>query len=198
VIDPTLIIASLVAWVLLIPFMASLSRMSGGGAPKLPLGLDQWIFALPFLILLLDAGCGWLAIPGYICAVAGKRTANAPFLDLGTSTAWRATSLTKFLGWLRGRVPEWQYDAAGLALGGLAVVLGPALLIGLHGQIWAAVGLLASGGCKALAYVIGWRWSARLRARLDPDLQEPTGLAEYLTGAFHGIGVLLAWLLISA
>lgn len=184
-----------IAIVLSIPWMAWTSRMSGGGWPKLPAGLDQWLFALPYALLLAPL-LGWWTVLPYVGAVIGKRAPNAPWLDLGRSDKWRETSLTPFIDWLHGRVSEKTYDFVGLMISGLAAVLAPALALLIVGEPAAACILVVSGALKASAYDTGWHWPDF--NGYPEDINQPTEMGEALTGFFCGIGLLAAYISIQA
>jgi hypothetical protein len=173
------------ALILVIPYMAYISRLCGGGWPRLPSKFDQLLFALPYIVVLWPL-MGFWAILGFMGAFAGKCGPTAPWLDLGTSTRWRKTSLTFLIDWLRGKVSEYAYDVCGLAISGLTVTIAPAILCAIWGHHWAAAALLASGAAKALAYMIGWK--------IFPD-DRATVTGEYLTGAFAGVGILVSYAL---
>jgi len=188
-------------WLILILLGGWISRMSGGGWPKLPFGTDQIFYAMPygaitFLALLSTSGglfssypwhIWYLSLIAFICAVIGKRQANREYMDLGT---WKGVlrkphRYTAFLGWLKGRIPEYVYDWIGLFFVGLAVALVPSVIIAYVNPLAGLV--LASGGaCKAAAYQIGWKQSKF----------KPTELGEFLTGVFGYAGIILCYILL--
>lgn len=127
--------------------------MCGGGWPKLPAGLDQWLYALPYGLLCLPLG-PW-AILAYAGAFLGKRTGHGNFMDLGRWTKPAKPERLEFLiDHLKVRLPAFWYDAAGLALTGIAVTIIPGIILAFHHPAAGAI-LALSGATKAPAYMIG-------------------------------------------
>ena len=157
-----------------IPFMTILSRMSGGGKPKLPWGLDQWILPLPYL--LFWPVIGWWIVPAYLCAVLGLRLGhgrgfnyNQPF-EPGSKPE-RVEAL------IPNDISVWCRKFLIMVLTGLAVTLGTSLALLHSGEYFPSLLLFFSGGAKALAY-----------------LSPKTEISEYLRGSFLGLGVFLGYL----
>lgn len=164
---------------LIVPYMAWLSRMSGGGWPKLPLGLDQWCYALPYLLICWPVAGLWSILP-YICAVMGKRTGHGGFMDLGRWKRKRDEERLEFIiRHLKGKIPDSRYDFIGLAITGVSVSFVPVLVLLASNPVHSFV-LLVSGAAKAVAYWIGWEFAPN-----------PTETGEVLTGAFAGLGIAL-------
>lgn len=65
-----------------------LSRMCGGAPPKLPLGLDQWLYAIPYGVVAYLAVANpsvaiAAAVLSYFGAFLGKRTGHGQWFSLG-------------------------------------------------------------------------------------------------------------------
>ncbi len=174
-------------WVLVLPFAILggwISRMAGGGWPKLPFGLDQHLYAIPYAAVCYPIA-GWWCAAAYVGAFLGKRTGHGGYIDLGTSEKVRHHRADIFLEALRGKIPEYWYDFIGLIITGIAVTLIPGLAVAVHSSLlWGSV-LILSGALKAPAYAIGWRMDVFNKGPLD----EPTAQGEFFTG-FFGWGVL--------
>lgn len=176
-----------------------ISRMCGGGKPKLPLGLDQWLYALPYGALTFYALLStvqpfspypwyiWaLSITAYLGAFLGKRTGHGGFMDLGTWTKPRGDERLEFIikRWY-GRISEYAYDFLGLAITGLSTSLFAAAIIFTQSPL-AALALLCGGALKAAAYAIGWK---------QPWIQ-PTVFGEVFTGVFaYGSIAIAFWVI---
>lgn len=159
-----------------IPYMAWLSRMSGGGEPKLPWGLDQWLLSLPYLIFIPQVGY-WI-VPAYLSAVLGLRLGHGrgfhykiPFEPGSEPERVEAVIPDSW--------PVYWQKFSIMALNGLAVTLMLAIVTLCHGYVLSGLILALSGALKSLAYM----------TRKTED-------SEYLRGAFLGLGLLLAYLLI--
>lgn len=188
--------------------MATLSRMSGGMPPKLPFGLDQWIYSTPYLVLmLLSINIFTFKIVGivlvcWVLAMLGKRQANRVFMDLG-SWAEEVRKPHKYevvIGFLKPKISNYWYDFIGLTLLGLATVLAPGIFIITQGHLIAGLILLISGSLKGVSYAVGKilipngfnRW---LRdSKYFKHVHEDTQVGELLTGFFAGIGVVISWM----
>lgn len=181
-----------------------LSRMCGGGPPKLPWGLDQWIYGLPYALIALPVTATLGALVGleekdrkymkaaillpYAGAVVGKRTSHGGGIDMGTWPFDREDEALEFLiKPLRGKISEYWYDALLLAVTGVAVTLiAGFVLIFIHP--WAGILLAFSGMTKAPAYMIGWAIYPTGSGKGIPHLNEATAIGEFLTGFFaYGI-----------
>jgi hypothetical protein len=129
--------------------------MCGGGKPKLPLGLDQFVYALPYVLF----GSGWLSPAiAYAGGVYGKRTGHGQYHGVYAprqppeNDEWFDFIVRFFYG------PDTGWDAArstfGLILSGLLPVLAAALVALFVGHIAAAVILSISGALKGPVYVL--------------------------------------------
>jgi len=155
-----------------IPFMAWMSRCCGGGFPKIPFGLDQFITALPYLLFYPQIG--WWSILGYAGAVLGLRSGhgmgfhyNRPFKE--------GAKPEKVQILIPSSLPVWARKALIMLLTGLAVTIAPAILLCANGFYLAGAVLALSGGLKAVAY-----------------LAPRTETSEYIRGGFLGLGVVIA------
>lgn len=188
--------------------------MCGGGPPKLPWGLDQWIYGLPYALIALPitftAGVFFgraeknpkymwatILLP-YAGAVVGKRTGHGGGIDMGTWTGERDDEALEFLiKPLRGKISEYWYDALLLAITGVAVTLiAGFVLMFIHP--WAGILLALSGLTKAPAYMIGWAIYPTGSGKGIPHLNEATAIGEFLTGFFaYGILGIVAWIMMA-
>lgn len=153
---------------LLIPLMAWGSRMAGGGWPRLPWGLDQWVLSAPYL--LLYPLIGWWVIPSYFIAFLGLRTGHGsgfnyhlPFKE------GRTVEKVEYLIPQNLPVPVQKFLI--MFLTGLSVTLVASIALALHGHWIFALILALSGAAKSVAYFL-----------------PRTEWAEYARGAFLGIG----------
>lgn len=142
-----------------------LSRMCGGGWPKLEYGMDQWLYALPyFAVFVIDGytiqnvGFGLLA---YLAAVAGTRTGHGQYLSLGR---WRQDPkkgqmdekldfIVRFFYGYQTR-PNRARDIFGLVVTGLAVTLLAGILLAVQGHFTAGILVVISGALKPLGYML--------------------------------------------
>lgn len=162
---------------LTIPYMTWLSRMGGGGPPRLLWGLDQWLLGVPYLIFYPQIG--YWAILGYLGAVLGLRLGHGRFFNYGLP--FKAGSEPEKVEVL---IPQslpikWQ-KILGMTYTGLAVTLLVSILLLAQGQWMPSMLLGISGAAKCLAYFL-------------PETQ----YAEYARGAFLGLGVSLAFMVLS-
>ena len=207
--------------ILFVITFAVLSRACGGGWPKLPWGLDQHIYALPYAFLgwfLLDNAdlyWGWVAggtFLSYATAFLAKRTGHGQYMALPYSfkaiTAERLDPIVKLffgrdprvvpvnfnLEQLQRNIDSYGEDKlmkrnlTGLFVTGMGVGLGAAISAIVAGYPLIAGLLVASAGCKALAYYLGMK--------LTKDVNKRTAIGEFLTGLFAAIGLALAALLV--
>lgn len=180
--------ASYFSLVLISLLFGWVSRMAGGGPPRLPWVTDQLIYALPYAIIAAPAG-PW-AILAYAGAVLGKLTGHGGGIDLGHSVKGRDPERLEFLiRFLRGRISEYWYDVLLLTVTGLAVTLLPGVVILLLDPR-AGVLIVLSGLLKAPAYMIGWLIYPKGKGRGIPHLNGATEIGEFLTG-FLCIGSLI-------
>ena len=155
--------------IFVIPYMTWLSRMAGGGWPKLPWGLDQWLLALPYL--LFYPAIGYWVILGYLGAVLGLRLGhgrgfnyNEPF-KTGSQPEKVEILIPKSL-------PVKYQKILIMALTGLAVTIVLFSILILSGHILSGLILAVSGTLKSIAYFL-----------------PRTEWAEYTRGFFLGCGV---------
>lgn len=148
--------------------------MAGGGWPRLPWGLDQWILSAPYL--LLYPLIGWWIIPSYLTAVLGLRLGHGrgfnyriPFKE-GSEPEKIEFLIPKNLS-----VPVQKFLI--MFLTGLAVTLVASIALALHGHWIFALILALSGAAKSVAYFL-----------------PRTEWAEYARGAFLGLGLFMVLL----
>jgi hypothetical protein len=194
-----------------------LSRMCGGGPPKLPLGLDQWLYAVPYFLIglpiILPAWALFLKTPktikgwriwlvlaiAYIAAVTGKRTGHGGGIDMGHSSeevgAGRDPEKLEYpILWLNGVIKTYWYDALLLGITGIVGTIPAGIILSFfHGG--AGLLLAVSGATKPLAYMIGWAVYPNGHGKGIPHLNEATVLAEFLTGfvAYALLAVSFVW-----
>lgn len=191
-----------------------LSRMCGGAPPKLPLGLDQWLYALPYLLIGIPAipfivsalrlppkhrqVAGFCSLEvSYLGAFAGKRTGHGNGFDLGHAERGKDDEALEFIVQpLHGKIPEYWYDALLVAVTGLAVTLAAGIVVSVINPL-AGVLLALSGLSKAPAYMIGWAIYPNHSGKGIPYLNESTAIGEFLTGffgyGFLGIAAAMIW-----
>ena len=178
---------SMLAVILFAFFGGWLSRMAGGAPPKLPWGLDQWLYAIPYAFH--APVTSWWAILGYAGAFLGKRTGHGVFMDLGT---WEKPTDDERLEFiikpLKGKLHPYWYDFLGLALTGISVSLLAGVVLSASGHILPGIILALSGLTKAPAYAIGWLIYPNNKGKGIKYLNEATAIGEFLTGFFaYGI-----------
>ncbi len=152
---------------------AVLYRLRGGPSwgPKLPRPLDQILFSLvpcivlpalyafahrPFLAL---ESWPWIAgwLVAALWAVAWECSGHGKYMDLGTTVKESDEErIGVLISWLHGKVPEYWYDALGLALTGFVVTLGPGVYVAVAGDVLAGILLALTGLLKAPAYMLGF------------------------------------------
>lgn len=164
-----------VIW-LVIPYMTWLSRMAGGGWPKLPWGLDQWLLALPYLLFF--PVMGYWVILGYLGAVLGLRSGHGSGFNY--NLPFEPDRTPEKVEWLiPSSLPVWGQKALIMLLTGLAVTILPAFLLLANGHALPALVLCLSGALKAVAYLL-----------------PKTEYSEWVRGAFLGLGVVLAFMVL--
>lgn len=138
-----------------------ISRMCGGGWPKLPFGLDQIIYAIPHGLLGYVA-LGWWGLPAYLFAFIGKRAGHGQWFDMGTSaphndqTGKKPEKLDIIVNWIMG--PDdgsYRRDFIGMAISGLFIALGSVICLFLAGHPLLAVLIACGGLSKPVGYAAG-------------------------------------------
>lgn len=203
--------------ILFILALSYLSRMCGGAPPKLPYGLDQWLYAIPFAVnaaVILTGLPLWLEIilvaTSYAGAFVGKRTGHGGGMDDARSEkepgAGRTLEKVEYLiyPWLYKKVSRKLYDFVLVTLTGLAVTLASAIAFFYNGSILSGIVMIISGGAKGIAYQIGWKLfdmekakgyveivnGQRHMKRYPKYLDEATAIGEFLTGTFNALGII--------
>lgn len=161
---------------LAIPWMTWLSRMCGGGPPKLSWGLDQWLLPLPYLLFF--PYISWWVIPAYLGAVLALRSGHGRGFDY--HLPFKVGSEPEKIEWIIPKsLPVKIQKILIMALTGLCVTILTTLALALHG-LWLAAFLLAiSGILKAIAYFL-----------------PKTEWAELARGFFLGCGFVAAMMVI--
>ena len=164
---------------------AFFSRMCGRKS-VIPLGLEQWLYALPYLFVTqmpLTAVTGVACVAAYLSAVVGKRTGHGQYLDLGYGIRQPEENdepldfiVRLFFGKDDGKM-YWR-SVAGMAVTGLSVTLLPGLCYGWMVNPTGGAIIAISGATKGMAYMIGWALSRR------GLILHATEMGEHLTGAF--------------
>ena len=165
------------------------SRMCGGGWPKLPFGVDQWLYAIPYAVIAfisLLSTVGGLSAPypyfiwiwpvaALIWAAMWKRNGTRVFLDLGEykGEVRKPHKLEALMGPLKGRVSDYWYDFIGLGLKGFFISLLPCAIVA-YTNYQAALWVLIGGLLQPLGYAIGKKLG----------FEHYTAVGEFLTGAF--------------
>lgn len=173
-----------------------ISRMCGSERVKLPFGLAQWIYALPYGLVCLPAGI--LALAGYGAAFAGKRTGHGRGISLGhmIKVTAKPEKLEFLVRWLKNNVPVYWYKVLILAVTGMAVTLLPGILLALYQNVFWGVFLALSGVTKAPAYMIGWAIFPQGEDDFFvSEMNEATEIGEFLTGFFGYCTLMIAFLM---
>lgn len=188
---PTLIFCFWGGWV---------SRMCGGAWPRLPWGLDQWLYSIPYALIVLGATDSvLLTLLIFIGVVIGKRVGHGSGIDLGRAQKIEPPrnlldSLISKICWKR---PPYQRDIIFLAATGQMTTFLPALVVSFI-NLPAALALAVSGALKGPAYMIGWAIYPQGSGRGIAGLNEATAMGEFLTGVFAYLGIVLALALLGA
>lgn len=155
--------------------MTYLSRMAGGGWPKLPWGLDAWLLAAPYLLLWPLTG-GWVVL-GYLGAVLGIRLGHGRGFQY--SEPFKPGSYPEKIELIiPDSLPVKYQKMLIMLLTGLAVTLVMVVILSLHGFIVPGAILALSGALKMVAY-----------------FTKTTESSELLRGLFLGLGVYLVLLI---
>lgn len=181
-----------------------LSRMCGGGPPRLPWGLDQWLYAIPYALIAMPALAPIAALAGaseknrrhtaaillfpFAGAFVGKRTGHGNGLDMGRSPRGEDEALEFITKPLHGKIPEYWYDALLMSVTGIAVTLLAGIVVAVINPL-AGIFLALSGLSKGPAYMIGYAIYPTGTGKGIPHLNEASAIGEFLTG-FSGYGSL--------
>lgn len=177
-----------------------LSRMCGGAPPKLRWGLEQWVYALPYLVVSLPVTTALavvlsvkkdnrryfkaIALLPFLGAVAGKRTGHGNALDLGRLPHPADDEQLEFLiKPLFGKISDYWYDVLLMAVTGLATTLVTGLLFLFYAPFYGLL-ILLSGLMKGPSYMGGWAIYPNGSGKGIPYLNEATAIGEFLTGFF--------------
>jgi len=163
-----------------------ISRMSGSKDFNIGYGLEQWLYALPYGLINITASW-WQALLSYVGAFVGKRTGHGGGIDMGTYPHPRDPEKLEYLIIkLRGRIPEYWYDALLMSITGLAVSLVSGIVFAVNIDLLSGALLAVSGATKGLAYMLGWAIFPKGHDGNphDSEFDEATELAEFFTGLF--------------
>lgn len=173
-----------------------LSRMAGGAKPKLPLGLDQWLYAIPYFLVCLPFGYLYGIFSG-LGAFLGKRTGHGNALDYATEDKAHEDDPEKLeylILPLKNRISEYWYDFLLMSITGLATNLLAGIFVIFFLSPILGLLILLGGASKGLAYAIGWRIFPQGRSHYwrfydnykwpHNEFQESTQIGEFLTGIF--------------
>lgn len=195
--------------IILIPYMAVLSRMIGGWGIKLPKFIKTALYVAPFgmITYMLYSPAvpitPVLYLPYVALAVAMAMTGKAAGHGRGISLFEpmkpdsKPEKVEYLILWLMPLLPVWLYKALVLALCEAIVWVGISYAL----STWLMLGLL----CRPAAYYIGWSmWRhaennghirrtkvndhSEVYISYMPDfIGQPTAIGEFLTGAFAGM-----------
>lgn len=191
--DTSVIVFSVVLLSLLFGWF---SRMCGGAPPKLPLGLDQFIFSIPYLMFYDVIGIVQ-SVLSYAGGVLGKRTGHGNGMDLAHVDYEGKPEKVEFLiRWLHDRIPRYWYDFLLLALTSLLanIILGGFLIY--TDPLVGAISLFLSTFCKPISYAIGWKIYPNFSGKGLKNLNEATQIGEFLTGFFQCAILCGTWLIL--
>lgn len=133
-----------------------LSRMCGGGRPRLPWGVDQFLYAIPYGLV----GGLYGFAPAYAGAVLGKRTGHGQYLNYGYGARTnpnddeRLDFIVRFFFGVDNGGNYWRCFF-GMVVTGMAVTLLPGIIACFALDPISGLVLAASGATKAVAYSIG-------------------------------------------
>lgn len=156
--------------------MTWLSRMAGGGWPKLPYGADAWLLCAPYL--LFYPAIGWWVILAYLGAVLGIRLGHGRFFDYDLPFKV-GSEPEKIEVLIDDSLPVKTQKILGMFLTGWAVTLTLGFILNIYGFLLAGFVIYVSGMLKAVAYFL-----------------PRTDWAELVRGAFLGLGVVAAYLVL--
>jgi len=184
---------------------AKLSRMAGGGAPKLPLGLDQWIYAIPYGVAAGFVGTYIEIFVSFALAFLGKRLGHGQYFDLGmwtrTTTAEKIDFIVRIfygkdINTIQDNVAgNPKRDLFGLSLTGLVVGLGLGITLIINGAILFGILVLLAATAKGYAYYICKHHEITVRKVLSAigikfdEEHGHTEPAEWVTGFIGGLPV---------
>lgn len=168
---------------------AFVSRMCGGGKPRLPWGLDQFVYGLPYLL----CGSGFWCLLSYAGAVIGKRLGHGQYFWLKAlrGNPDNDESFDFIVAWLFGPDVDgprryWR-NFFGMFLSGIFVPLISCVVLLTQGHVLAAAIIFAGGAMKPICYAVCQADIKFLPARL-----RGTEGGEYTTGFFGWGSVALA------
>lgn len=185
-------------------------RWRGGGEPVgwgkyMPRPLDQILFSVPYIALAFYVLPLWSAGILSLITVAFVSKGHGRNMDLGTFDNSLPPGGVKpewyegIIDGLYGKIPEYWYDALGLAVSGLTYTIPVGLFIAdpAGGYFWEGLFLALSGALKAPAYMLG-RWLDDNGGDPLDDFEDqtdgvvtfdgPTSWGEFLTGFFLWAG----------
>lgn len=167
-------------WALL---MGRISRMAGGGWPRLPHGLDQWLYAIPFgATVLWIAPLSYMqfmyAILAYATAFGGKRIGHGRGISLNEPMKPddKPERVEHIILWLMPYVSTRLYKALILLLceaiiwAGISIAVNPSLML--------------CSFIRPAAYIHGWFFFPDNRRGMA------TAMGEFLTGFISGVVLL--------
>lgn len=177
---------------LLIPYMAQVSRMAGGGKPSLGWYWDEILYGLSWLVFWPVLGL-W-ALLSVLGGGLGKRAGTSPFLDAGhdQNPNNKKSIFVYLLKPLKGKISDYWYDIIGISLVGfIEYVFTAILLLYFHHT---AAGIFALGYgliYKGSAYAIGWAIIPDYEGTIFGRKVLSTEISEYLSGGFSAIGIVI-------
>lgn len=157
---------------------AKLSRMCGGGNPKLPFGLDQHIYATPYLLLsvlinpVIAFNSCLLHFFSYFTALLGKRQGHGQYFDLGKWTKKiKAEKIDPIVRLFFGKDPNTindnvpgnkNRDKFGLTLTGIVCGMGISVAAFLSGFIAMGIIYLVFSSTKGIIYWFSDKYNHQL------------------------------------
>lgn len=167
--------------------------MCGGSKPKLPLGLDQHLYAVPYAFIGYLLNPLWIPLC-YISAFLGKRTGHGQYMDLGRWLKKVTNERLDFIvKWFFGddTFDNKDRDLCGLIITGVLTSFGTGVALLVSGHYLLALGILLTGAAKGPSYVIGWKYKDSFGKLLTKVHLEPTKIGEFFTGFFPGCVIVL-------
>lgn len=174
-----------------------LSRLCGSDKYGLPLGLEQWLYALPYG--LINIAGGWWAIAAFAGAFLGKRTGHGRGMSLKEpmKVGSKPEKLEYLVLWLQDKMSTYWYKVLITAVTGLATTLAAGIIFAIYQDTFWGIFIALSGLTKAAAYMIGWEIFPDGKDHDFPitELDEATEIGEALTGLFGYAALVLAILM---
>lgn len=193
-------------------------RWRGGGQPEgwgkyMPRPIDQTLFSLPYIGLAFYFLPWWQAAILSLITVAMVTKGHGRNMDLGNSDATHPDARPEWyeglIEGLYGKIPNYWYDALGLAISGLTYTIPVGLFLANPAgpYFYEGLALAFSGALKAPAYMLGRWFDTKTSADdyLEPRLNTvvrldgATSWGEFFTGflLWGAAGIIFLYFLVT-